>query len=759
MKQAVTGLTAVFWLIIGITLGLVSCGRTSTVPPPVDNVRAVKLTITEDGVYEVTAEALRAVGLDLGTINNRDLALSTGGERVPLLVTGEGRDRAIRFYGQALGPAAYTSDNVYWLRWQPAGLSAEGSHPGMEIRSASPAAGLEAADVVSDTVRAEEQRRYQPNVGPTEDRWLWTSLFAPSNVVISVATPYPADGAASLVMRVWADSFAPPNPDHHLILHLNDVRVADVAWDGPGAHIITVPIPAGTLRPDGNQLRIEAPGDTGAPADSVLLDWVEISYPRKLVLDQDTLTFGGQAIGFAVHLPPDDAPAAVWDITEPERPAVLADYQIKGHQLTLASDNTQRRYTLATTSGLQRPAAIAAATSPDLRDWPGGADMIVVTVPQFRDALQPLVAAHQSAGLRLAVVDAVAVYDTFTYGRADPAAIRALVHYARSHWAPPAPRFLLLAGDASYDPRGYLQGSEVDLVPTQLVNTTFTGWTASDVWYALPLESRPSDEIPVGSTSIPPRASAVVLRAGENGSMTARPVLAVGRFPAQTIEQMKAMVAKTLAYERGDTTVAWRQSALFLADNDDPGFATEATAFASILRGYASRVVTIDGDGSQARAALLHAFADGVGLVGYFGHGSMNLWAKEKILSADDVPNLLNRDRLPVVFTMTCLSGFFAHPQKASLGEALLRAQSGGAVAALVPSSAATLVDESPLSRQLARALTRLQSDETTADQSRITLGDAVLNAQGGLSDLSGSTLEVLLTFNLLGDPALTLRH
>src|SRR4030067_427885 len=73
-----------------------------------------------------------------------------------------------------------------------------------------------------------------------------------------------------------------------------------------------------------------------------------------------------------------------------------------------------------------------------------------------------------------------------THGRPAPAAIQTFVHYARAHWTPPAPRFLLLAGDASYDPRNYLGGPEADLVPTRLVDTTFTGRTASDVRYNLP---------------------------------------------------------------------------------------------------------------------------------------------------------------------------------------------------------------------------------------------------------------------------------
>jgi hypothetical protein len=152
---------------------------------------------------------------------------------------------------------------------------------------------------------------------------------------------------------------------------------------------------------------------------------------------------------------------------------------------------------------------------------------------------------------------------------------------------------------------------------------------------------------------------------------------------------------------------------------------------------------------------VLGAFDSGVGLIGYTGHGSVTLWAQEGILTAEDVPGLKNRDRLPIVFTVTCLSGFFVHPSTVSLGEALVRHPSGGALAALVPSGAALLADQTPLSQALADALALGPNGEENA----VRLGDAVLQAQTSLTDQTEGIREVLLTFNLLGDPALELRR
>jgi len=156
--------------------------------------------------------------------------------------------------------------------------------------------------------------------------------------------------------------------------------------------------------------------------------------------------------------------------------------------------------------------------------------------------------------------------------------------------------------------------------------------------------------------------------------------------------------------------------------------------------------VTLEGDGTNAREALEASFRDGAGLIGYFGHGSLTLWAQEKVFDVATAAKLDNAGRLPIVFTVTCLSGFFEHPTTVSLGEVLLRQPGGGAVAALVPSSAAVLTDQRLLALGLAGAL---------ATSGTRAIGDIVLDAQRSLPEQTGGVRDILLTFNLLGDPSL----
>ncbi len=625
-------------LFLGSVLFMAGCGVPAKPQPETS---AVRIVVEADGIYEVTASALRSAGFDPATTDPSTASLSAGGQPVAFQVIGEGSSRSLRFYGQALKPDAHTAQNVYWLEKPSGGATQAG--PAIQSRSARLVPEIAPTTVVSVTVRAEEQKQWVPKAGPGADHWVWQTVFAPGEARVNLALPHPAGGEAFLSIRVWGNSSAPVDPDHHWILSINGTQIADPRWDGLDGHVITTRIPAGLLRPGDNELTIRAPGDTGAPVDSVFLDWAEIIYQRELIADGPELTFAGDMPGYAVTMK--ETPIALWDISDPAHPVSLKDHQVeKGLvRFDATAGGAQHRFAVVAQEGVRQPASVKAAAGPNsaaaerLRNWPGGADLVIVTTQQFRSALEPLIKARQAQGLRVAVMDVDEVYDAFSYGRVDPVAIRDMISHAVAYWTPPAPRFALLAGDASYDPRGYLKGPEADLVPTYLIDTEFSGWTASDVWFALP-----------SGAGLDPSARP-----------TARPLLAIGRLPAQTAEQVATMVAKALDYEKGDPTAPWRHKAFLAADDDDPGFAEQTRAFAAALVDYDAQVATVDKDGA-ARAAVLKAFADGTGLIGYIGHGSLSLWAQEKILSVEDMPKLTNRDKLPVVMTLTCLSGFFS---------------------------------------------------------------------------------------------------
>jgi hypothetical protein len=272
-------------------------------------------------------------------------------------------------------------------------------------------------------------------------------------------------------------------------------------------------------------------------------------------------------------------------------------------------------------------------------------------------------------------------------------------------------------GDANYDIYGHVDGKNLDLVPTFLVNTRFAGYVASDTWFTVM----------------------------EDGALA--PDLAIGRFPAQTATQLATMVGKTIAYET-TSGPQWNGKALLVAD-DETIFNTASDQLAGSLTdmGYVTTKLYMseNDDTAYNHDAIVSAINEGVGIINYVGHGSIEVWGDEKVFQADDASKLANRERLPIFTTFTCLNGYFNHPQVDALAETLLWAESGGIVAAVAPSGRTTTSQQIPIAGEF---YSSLLSEEVR------TLGEALQRAKVAASDDS-SLQDVIHTFNLLGDPAL----
>ena len=113
-----------------------------------------------------------------------------------------------------------------------------------------------------------------------------------------------------------------------------------------------------------------------------------------------------------------------------------------------------------------------------------------------------------------------------------------------------------------------------------------------------------------------------------------------------------------------------------------------------------------------------------------------------------DTPSLVAQSRQPLLLTLNCLNGYFVAPNFDSLGEALVKVEGRGAVAAFSPSG---LSLDGP-AHQYHRAL---MAELTSGRHAR--LGDATLAAQTAYAQ-TGLMPELLTVYQLLGDPALRIR-
>jgi hypothetical protein len=222
------------------------------------------------------------------------------------------------------------------------------------------------------------------------------------------------------------------------------------------------------------------------------------------------------------------------------------------------------------------------------------------------------------------------------------------------------------------------------------------------------------------------------------------PEMAVGRLVAGSAAEAVALVGKIVAYENAGA-VDWKNNALLVAgENDkDNDFEKNAAAVADLLPKSMTVTTVLQGKDPSAAASFLAIFNSGQGLVDFSGHGSVEIW-KGGLFDTAAAASLTNAAKTPLVISMTCLNGYFQDVWSTSLAEALLKAPGGGAVGVWASS---TLTDSAPQALLNQAMVTALYGGAP------VTVGEAAVAAKKAVSDP-----DVVKSWNLLGDPAMTVR-
>ena len=661
----------------------------------------VLIRVAQTGAYTLDANDLRPFGWELARLEPEKIQLWQGDTLIPLAP----QDSQLQFYGQVT-PTRYDNQATYVLRY------GQTPAPVMASRHVGPA--QEPLTSSAWATSTHESNLYYLAQVRTADPWLGERLSAPAEQSWTLDTPDSAAGEAQLIITLWAATQSSAPIDHHLTLQLNGEPVGDEQWDGNGPHRIELPLPSGLLRAR-NQLTITAPGDTDAPADMVYLDKISIRYPRLLKLDDVQLHFSSDASALKIENPQQKA-ITIWDVSNPVAPVQLTGLNTTAPAFTFgAPAPAQRRhYSLFDADTLLHPDI--ALAPPALEPLPQGADYIIIAHPSLAQAMRPLAQFRQEQGLRTTLVTTEQIYLKFSAGMQSPQAITDFLRWATQTWPQPAPRFVLLAGDASYDPLDYLDAPNKNLVPTQFVETQVMGETASDT----ALADLDADGLPD---------------------------LAIGRFPAQNEAQIKAMVAKTLDYEQNRPAGDWVQKITLVADDDSTAFSNFNDEVITLIDGRFETENLVLTPEHNIRPELLAAFNQGRGLMSYMGHGALDIWGQEEIFSTQDVPQLKQQGRYPIMLVWACLNGYFQHPKRTSLGETLLLSPHSGAIAGMFPTGETFPSDQLVMGRAL--------FGDTLFQQP--TMGEALLHAARQLDPQNKGQRDIINTFVLLGDPALRL--
>ena len=560
----------------------------------------------------------------------------------------------------------------------------------------------------------ETNRFYQPGLLEAEDLWLWEALASGATRAKSFSlsgVDAASSPSAQLDVFLQGASESGSAIDHHVSVSVNGSLVGEAQFAGKKPYRMSLSVAQSLLHDGPNELQLTNVADTGV-SSFVFLDRFTVSYPQTASLASGVFQ-GTWAETGTVTVPGASGAVALVDVTG--APSWITGQESAGGTLRFRAE-AGHRYLAVSPQALLAPRVAAAAPS-SLRATQNQADYLLIAPQAFLTAAEPLLQRRHDQGLVARAVAFEEIADQFGHGQPSAEAIKGFLAFAFQSWTRPSPRYVLLLGDSSYDPRNFIGTSQASPLPALWTKTRYL-WTVSD-----------------------PQLGAV------NGE-DALPDIAIGRLPAATVEQAQMLVEKLLAWE--DSGQGLAGGAALVADNPDLAGDFEANVrdiAESFLAGR-SQLLLLHQLGAGTRPAIQDAMNSGLSFLSYVGHGGAAVWASENVWNSWDALSLQAQSRQPLLLTMNCLNGYFVAPAFDSLSESLLKVEGRGAIAAFSPSG---LSLDGP-AHQYHRALMA----ELTAGTHR-RLGDAVLAAQKAYAQ-TGLMPELLSVYHLFGDPAMRIQ-
>lgn len=672
--------------------------------------------------------------------------------------------------------------------------------------------------------RYEQQYQYDtviPSV-TTQDQYFWTDGFSDATPIDSLTADLldlDAGGGNVTVSATWFGRRAIPHT-------VNASWVSQVGetplWTGE-TFFGRVPFtrqqsfPAALASLGINRLRIS--GSSSNPAGSLAsFDAFDVTYPRFYVARNNRLEFtsGGatdtieiRLEGFVAGTRP---PVYAYDVTDGDHPARLAvgpDQVITKEatwrvflQDTVGAGRTHR-YVAAVDVASLPDAAITAETPSSLYATPAyGADFVILANDAFASAVQPLADYRRLQGVSTLVAKTQDVYDEFNGGRKSLFAIRRFLRYAIDHWNT---RYALLVGDGSEDAQGWLGTSDVDYLPTPVINSPIGVSDGASVLYQVV----PTDHW-----------YALALTGGDPGTDLLADMI-VGRWTAGSVTETQNLVSKSILYETAHLGETWRSRAVMIADDrfssgtsfGGGGFSEYCASsfnqvFTTISRdveqvittegGYASYDLPrfelnsllasqptfagtacdtardLNATRAYTRAAvtpsLLSQLGQGAAFVNFQGYGNAYVLTHENLYqsqgSLQDLGAVSNTNK-PWIFTgFTAFANSFANVSERSpslgdaMGERMVNAAGKGAIASFSSTSFEVLPYDAAnhLNVHVYRAF--FVDPPDSSGPGRVIVGEGLALGVARMLASNANSLErsAALTYVLLGDPLAALR-
>ena len=721
-----------------------------------------KIYLNKKGVYRLTFDQLVSAHVPIsGGVPSANLEILNEGEDIPIDIHdgGDGIFNSgdyIQFVGYPPKPSPYcywniyNVDNVYWFTYQ-----SDTPPDTFKVIDGFPHTINEKITSTLHTVHYEKDSLYERlGYAPDGNRdfWFWGSAEGSNGTPTDVfTTTFPKMNnwvTDSNKITIRADlhgltTYDAYNPDHLAKIFINNQFAGSIAWDAETRATfkgtVTVSADGIQINPQ-NNFYVSVDGAAINNSDLIRVNWFEIEYWRALKADSINLTFESSSgmIGINTYS------ITNWlsnnmEIYIPQRGELILNPQVLDtpNKEVLFNDNVNQKteYFCVSNDYFLSPDSIIKDIPSDLRNTENGADYLIITHPKFISAAN-ILAEFRSQHLegysnpRVKVVNVQDIYDEFSNGLLNPYAIKDFIKYTFNSWQDPKPHYVALMGDMSYDYRHVLASSRLNYIPSIPYQQIRYGQAVSD-----------NNFVAVSGNDV-------------------FPDMAIGRLSCETLDEANVLVDKILNYPE-DNGKKWKQNVLLIGGGSDATdenffhFNTENLYLQNsyiVPQGYTtSKVFRYPANAAQAKfqgegPEIRQKIDSGCVIVNYYGHGGSAQW--DLVFLNDDIYQLDNEGRLPMIFSVTCYTAHFDNQDV--FGEQFDKVPGKGSIG-FWGHTGITFWD-------YGLAINNEIFDQIF-NKNKYVIGDAILDAKSVfLSDSSNEfTQDHVALLTLLGDPAIEL--
>ena len=714
----------------------------------------LNMKVKESGIYRVTYTDMMNLGIDLQGVSLNEIAVTKYGNKIAAkLVSDDLTTFGVNSYIEFIGEP---EDNLYQ----------DGIVYSVVLSAAKK---IDQSNITAQENQNVERyythvSNYADNLGysfgsPTSDPWFYKRILAigslaSANIDFDFDHMIP-DGTINMSINAWGGTDYPQSPDHHVIYELNGQLIDDFRFDGVVEENRSYQLNASQYNSGAQQLVVKLPNDTNTSADVLHIESLTVSYPREFILIDNKLSF--------THDGSSTSPSQVID------PSVIfssgfEDSQntvnkVNNYSIALATNENYHIYQvyndgivksvdainsgvcgstadascfinfsikndvshlyIAADSQLITPELSLPVIQEDINS--GEAQYLIIAHPDFiGGSLNDFITEKQN-DFSVKVIDVEQIYAQYGNNNVSAFSIAEYIKYAQRKLG--TTNVLLVGGD-TYDYKNILGLDSVSFIPTIYAQT-------DDLIHYAPVDAKFVD---IDNDNIPD--------------------LNIGRFPVRSEVELENLLQKISAYKQKN----YSNTAVFAADKFDVStsysFKNDANALINLLPTQWQANITdankayVDDDGVVlAKSKINDSINQGVALTSFIGHSGPRDWSFSRMFSTSDALLLSNSTNPTLVTQWGCWNTYFVSPTEDTLAHAFMLNQNGGAASVLGASTLTVAEHEKGLANLVLVYLTHNQ----------MTLGDAVTEAKRVYAQENPEALDVILGWNILGDPSLKL--